>query len=941
MKFNLLITTLLFVTFSFSKSKGTLTGAITDKEAGNSALPFANVIIKGTSIAVTTNETGNYSISLNPGNYVVQFSFIGYENVEKSVTIKAGETSTLNCSLGSGNYTLKDVVVKSAGKSREKETALLLEQKKAVEIKQSIGAQEMARKGVSNVESGLTKITGISKVDGRGLFVRGLEDRYNNLLINDLQAPSNSPFKKIIPLDLFPTDIVGVINVYKTFNPNISGDFAGATINIETAQPRTSITKLSVGYSFVTQNNNENFLISKDANTTQGFLGFIGKDKELSSTFGKVPSGVKLTPNEYINSSKNNSWDVDESSSPINSSISFLHGDKYKLQNEKSITYLFSLNAENKYQIQKGFDRTFNVSQGNYDNNNFTSKFNYTTSFSGLASINFKTKRLGLTLNSFLLKSTSSIIQDQLGFTNSLAGKDILIRVNQFEESKYLNNQILANYNLTENGNHTLKGGFSFVKTSFGQPDRKIVTGEKINQTQINSSLGGNNLIRQFLDVSGDRFFSGMLEYMIKFKEKENGKTNKLSIGYNGFSNEEISSYRFIFGKPLLPTAYITNPNIIDLEINNSVENGLLTFQEESNGDYKSKLYQNINSGYLNAFFNFGKKVEINGGLRAENSLREIKFKGTFASFDDKFQKFETNKLDILPSLNAKYIFNEKNNFRLAFSKTITRPASIEILPLDYVNPDGTVEQGNNPLASTKNKPENERQSIKNSDNINIDFKYELFPSVNEMIAVGLFAKQIKNPIERILIQSASSGGQITTYDNSKEAQIFGAEFEFLLQLNRSSSYLNNFSVGFNTSIMKTEVTVDKVKNTIENADTRALQGASDWLINADVKYDFKFNEEMKNTISVVYGVAGDKIFAVGTNGLDHVYEKSFPKLDFIWASKLSKNIDAKFTVDNIINPSFKRVVGNNSTATIFENDLTVREFKRGTGFSLNISYTF
>jgi hypothetical protein len=142
MKFNLLITTLLFVTFSFSQSKGTLTGAITDKEASNAALPFANVAIKGTSIAVTTNETGNYSISLNPGNYVVQFSFIGYENIEKSVTVKAGETSTLNCSLGSGNYTLKDVVVKSAGKNREKESALLLEQKKAVEIKQSIGAQE-------------------------------------------------------------------------------------------------------------------------------------------------------------------------------------------------------------------------------------------------------------------------------------------------------------------------------------------------------------------------------------------------------------------------------------------------------------------------------------------------------------------------------------------------------------------------------------------------------------------------------------------------------------------------------------------------------------------------------------------------------------------------------------------------------------------------------
>jgi hypothetical protein len=68
----------------------------------------------------------------------------------------------------------------------------LLEQKKAVEIKQSIGACEMSLKGVSDVEEGLSKITGIVKVESRGLFVRGLEDRYNNLLINDLWVSSTA-----------------------------------------------------------------------------------------------------------------------------------------------------------------------------------------------------------------------------------------------------------------------------------------------------------------------------------------------------------------------------------------------------------------------------------------------------------------------------------------------------------------------------------------------------------------------------------------------------------------------------------------------------------------------------------------------------------------------------------------------------------------------------
>ena len=59
-------------------------------------------------------------------------------------------------------------------------------------MKQSIGAQEMERKGISDVEEGLTKVTGITKAESKGLFVRGLENRYNNLLINDLQAAACS-----------------------------------------------------------------------------------------------------------------------------------------------------------------------------------------------------------------------------------------------------------------------------------------------------------------------------------------------------------------------------------------------------------------------------------------------------------------------------------------------------------------------------------------------------------------------------------------------------------------------------------------------------------------------------------------------------------------------------------------------------------------------------
>ena len=185
MKLKLIVAFLLLTVLGFAQNKGTITGILTDKDLNNEPLPFANIQVKGTNIGTTTNELGKYSISIEPGSYTLIFSFVGYENIEEKIVIKAGETVTINKALGSGSYQLKDVVIQNTV-SREKETALLLEQKKSVEIKQSIGTQEMQRKGVSTVEQGVAKISGVSKVADRGIFIRGLDDRYNYLQINGL-----------------------------------------------------------------------------------------------------------------------------------------------------------------------------------------------------------------------------------------------------------------------------------------------------------------------------------------------------------------------------------------------------------------------------------------------------------------------------------------------------------------------------------------------------------------------------------------------------------------------------------------------------------------------------------------------------------------------------------------------------------------------------------
>ena len=94
---------LALIAFNGHSQKGTISGTITDKDSNNSALPFANVLIKGTSVGTTSDENGKYSLQVDAGSYVIEFSFLGYETVEKTIKIKAGENLKLNQSLGSGN----------------------------------------------------------------------------------------------------------------------------------------------------------------------------------------------------------------------------------------------------------------------------------------------------------------------------------------------------------------------------------------------------------------------------------------------------------------------------------------------------------------------------------------------------------------------------------------------------------------------------------------------------------------------------------------------------------------------------------------------------------------------------------------------------------------------------------------------------------------------
>ena len=203
MKIKFLLLTFLICGFSTAQTKGTIKGILKDKEANNAPLAFANAVIKGTSTGVTTDDKGQYSLSIAPGNYVIQFSFVGYENAEFPIIVESGKTVTLEAALGSGGYKLEDVVVKSV-KKRNTETAIMLEIKEAKQVVSSISSEQMSKGTDGNAAQAIQRVPGITIVDGKFVMIRGLSERYNNVLVNGSIAPSTEIDKRTFSFDLVP-----------------------------------------------------------------------------------------------------------------------------------------------------------------------------------------------------------------------------------------------------------------------------------------------------------------------------------------------------------------------------------------------------------------------------------------------------------------------------------------------------------------------------------------------------------------------------------------------------------------------------------------------------------------------------------------------------------------------------------------------------------------
>lgn len=212
-----------------------ITGRVTDNE-GN-ALPAASVKIKGTTNAVASNQTGNYSFpNVQPGKYTIIVSYMGFETKEAEVEVAAGKTATLNFALEVGKTGLRSVIVTA---SREGQAKALNQQRMADNIKQVISADLMGRFPDLNVAEALQRLPGVTigrnKGEGATIQLRGTPGGFTNININGEQIMGTSETgERNASLDGYSVDVLSSMEVVKTLTPDLDGDAIAGVVNLKT-----------------------------------------------------------------------------------------------------------------------------------------------------------------------------------------------------------------------------------------------------------------------------------------------------------------------------------------------------------------------------------------------------------------------------------------------------------------------------------------------------------------------------------------------------------------------------------------------------------------------------------------------------------------------------------------------------------------------------------
>ena len=907
---------------TIAQEKGIISGTLLDKEMNNEPLSFASVVVKGTAIGTETDLDGNFTLSVTSGSQTLVFNFLGYKTLEVPVVVISGETITVNSILEAAEGVALEEVTLKASTSKQKESALLLEQRKATTIKESIGVERLRKIGVSNAASATTKISGVSRSEESGdIYIRGLGDRYLSTSMNGLPIPSDDVQNKNIDLSLFSTNLLNSIGISKTYTTSSYADQSSG--NVDVISKKYSKKGVTIG-------------INGGLNSAVNSLRDSFKKTVISNdvTFG-------FHSKKYILSDAitYQGWDPLIANNTANFNGSFSAAYKFKIF-DKDFSILATASHGQSFEYQEGLFKSYraNVLDNDFTTESFTTNTNTTGYIRGDVKLNENHKISYNTL--FVNKGVDNVFeQGRFGngyvFDQQPQEDGAFVRDQNYKQTTMFVNQLMGTHKLTERNSLRWAVGYNFVLAE--EPNRIRNEGNVIddNGTFTYAYVGDFQQRKTSQKIQDDEM-NGYVENQFSFGDidEDEKRPFRLNIGAN-FRHKERTFKSLFVGVSARDFSVVSLDDIsTTFTLDNfNTANGQpeLILREQFPDAYNAEL--TVVAGYANLDFGLNKKFSGNIGFRYESD--KINIIWDVANFVGRIGTTTKDYNELYPSINLKYEFNEKSFLRLASSITQTLPEFKEIAPFEYVSPTGRVIKGN---------PNLQKSSV-----FNIDTKWEFFPTSEELFSATVFYKNIQDPIN--LTQARGSAG-IFQYENTGEmASVVGIELEGRINLIENDD---------EKSILSTNATITQMwfnQDILElyqynNITDTNLQGASDFITNVSVSYNSRTAKEFTASISGNY--SSDKIYALGspedfvnsaTLFNDEIIEKGFVSVDLVASKKINEKLSLRIIGKNLLNPKIDQtqvvtVFDANNTIVSKTNE-TVQSYKRGSLFNIGFSYKF
>jgi hypothetical protein len=918
---------------------GTLSGRVFNSENGE---PVANarVFVAGTPLDIVTDAQGTFSAPITPGTYSISVIApeFGSQTIE-GVSVASEQTTEKAIELTPSGVELPEFVVLEP--FVEGSLAAFVEEKRSSSaVTDILGAEQISRAGDSDAAGALKRVTGLTLVVGKFVYVRGLGERYSSVLLNGAQIPSPDPTRRVVPLDLFPADILEGVVVQKTYSQEMPGEFGGGTIQLRTRGfPESATFKLSgtLGYADGTS-------FSQGYGYEGGGDDWTGRDdgsRALPEPLDALrrqgvflrrqspanPNGFTPAQFEQAGEAFVAPYDVDQIDIGPQQGLAASGGNSWQFGDSWKVGFLASGRYSRSFDSFDETRRYFVASDAGLEQRD-ESQVQGTETEIDVSGFFVAGLEYG---EGQKLRGTSMIVrqtEDEARYANGVSDNQ------PFDGYKleWIENELVANQLL---GEHALpfwpidgaQATWLYTRarasrySPFTREYRFDLRDDGVRQLNDRFSL----VFADLIDASESVDLGLTLPWTASAALSGN-----LAL-HAGTLDRDRDSYirRYLFQIPNgFPQTVLQSPSLEDILTPDRIGPNGLVLQEITTPTDTYAATQALDYRALGFDLSLFDKLRLNLGLREEQNDQQVR---TFSVVNPNAPPVVggIDQRDRLPAAALTWWINGEQQLRLGYSETLSRPDFRELAASPYLDPLLDFIAFGNP-------------NLKQAQITNYDLRWEYYFSPSESVSVALFRKEFTDPIEKQLLPGA--GSLLLTLANAQGAINQGVEFDVYKQLGFLDRWtedaawaqwmrldrldLDNWYVSANYSWIDSSIQLDPAQSGFNTNLERPLEGQSPYVVNLQLGYQ---REDGRREAALLYNVAGERIVQVGVDGQPDTYEQPFGQLDFNFKQKIGQQWSFRVRLRNLLDPAVEFRQGEGAN---------IREFHKGREIGLSLEWS-